>query len=307
MDPLVTVLIPTFDHVRTLELSIPTALAQTHDRLEVIVVGDGAPDATRDIVERIALDDDRVSYLGFPKGERNGERHRHEVLTERATGDVVCYLSDDDLWLDDHVETILARMHATDANFVSCQSVWLRPDDAPAHRGVVDLGREWYRNELIAGRNRVSLSSGAHTMDLYHQLPYGWRTTPAGTPTDLYMWQQLLTSPACRAASTTFTTVIGLPDALRRHMTADERYRELAAWNPVGRPDVVVRFLKAVQASEGGLLPHADLDQQHRAALAVIGTLDASCTDYDALVRALYVELNDLRVQLAQNMAGSDR
>lgn len=289
--PFVTVLVPTFDHVRTLEVSIPTALAQSHESLEVIVIGDGAPAAARDIVERFGQTDPRVSWVRYEKGERSGEEHRHAVLTHRATGDVVFYLSDDDLWLDDHVETMLARMTETDANFVSCQSVWIRPDDQPAHQGIVDLGREYYRRELLEGRNRVSLSSCAHTMDLYRSLPHGWRATPQGIPTDLYMWQQLLASDHCRAASTTFTTVIGLPDALRREWGPAARLDELRRWNPLDRPDRVVEFLKTVQASEAGLLAHAELADRYEHALRIIEELDRSCTEYAEIVQDLQTRL----------------
>src|ERR671915_1863409 len=43
-DPLVTVCVPTYDRVRLLtERALPSVLAQTHARLEVLVVGDASP------------------------------------------------------------------------------------------------------------------------------------------------------------------------------------------------------------------------------------------------------------------------
>jgi glycosyltransferase involved in cell wall biosynthesis len=45
-----TVVIPTFDHGRLLWYFVRSALAQTVGDIEVFVIGDGVPDATREIV-----------------------------------------------------------------------------------------------------------------------------------------------------------------------------------------------------------------------------------------------------------------
>ena len=97
-----TVLVPTHDHGPTLLRSVRSALAQTVEALEVLVVGDGVPDATRKVMEELVASDPRVKFLDNPKGPRHGELHRHAALQE-ARGEIVCYLSDDDLWLPDHV------------------------------------------------------------------------------------------------------------------------------------------------------------------------------------------------------------
>ena len=47
-----------------------------------------------------------------------------------------------------------------------------------------------------------------YRLDFYQQLPYGWRTTPEGTFTDRYMWQQMLRHPACRWYSSTTPTFL---------------------------------------------------------------------------------------------------
>src|SRR5215210_672377 len=69
-----------------------------------------------------------------------------------------------------------------------------------------DLTVPAYRESLLSGINFVALSSGAHTTEMYRRLPHGWRTTPAGIPTDLYMWQQFLSNPRCRATGGTRPT-----------------------------------------------------------------------------------------------------
>jgi glycosyltransferase involved in cell wall biosynthesis len=300
--PLVTVIIPTFDHQRTLEFSIPSVLAQTHTNLELFVIGDGAPSATREIVESFAAGDERVTYLAFDKGERNGEAHRHGVLMNEARGEYVFYCGDDDLWLPDHVETMLARFAETGANFVCCQPCWIRPDGQAPLRWVVDLARDWYRDELLAGRNRVPLNCGAHSMELYRALPHGWRTTPKGMPTDLYMWQQLLEHSDCRAASTHFTTVIGLPASQRPGRTADDRIDELGAWSPTTDIRVREKFYRAAQRAEFGLLDQArmECDAQYLGARLAehVDLVHERDAHYAGLVADLQAQIADLQAYI---------
>jgi glycosyltransferase involved in cell wall biosynthesis len=222
-----TVLIPTHDHGPTLNSSIPTALDQTVSDIEVFVIGDGVPDVTRSIVRELARTDDRVRFFDHPKGQRHGETYRHTALQE-ARGDIVCYLSDDDLWLPDHVESLLELLaeadfaHACPTRLEDDGSLWIYPGD---------LAIPYWRSEVLAGRNFIPLSMGAHTMDMYRRLPLGWRTTPRGTPTDLYMWQQFLSDPSCRAVSGSRPTVLNFPASLRPQATAAERAEELQAWS----------------------------------------------------------------------------
>ncbi len=270
-DPLVTVILPTFDHVDTLRCSIPTALAQTHANLELLVVCDGSPPAAHAIVAEFAVIDDRVRPFHFPKGPRNGEAHRHRLLLDEARGEWVFYLGDDDLWLPDHVERLLAWLLAEGANFGCCQPCWIMPGaDVAAHRWVVDLAHPWYREELLAGRNRVPLNCGAHSMALYRALAHGWRTTPAGTPTDLYMWQQILKHSDCVATSAPWTTVIGVPASQRAAMDPAARLAELEAWSPVTDPAIRERFLRAAQSADAGLLAHARYEAEYTIALRVV-------------------------------------
>ena len=144
-----TVLIPTHDHGPTLLRSVPSALAQTVSELEVFVIGDGVPDETRELMAEFAAGDERVRFFDNPKGERHGEAHRHAALQE-ARGEIVCYLSDDDVWLPDHVEE-LQRLLA-DADLAHTVSFLIDVDER-LHVRRVDFAREHFR-EVLSGRGQ---------------------------------------------------------------------------------------------------------------------------------------------------------
>lgn len=222
-----TVMIPTHDHGPTLLRSVPTALSQTVEEVEVLLVGDGMPAAARECARQLAREDRRVRVLENAKGPRHGEVHRHEALG-RAQGQIVCYLSDDDLWLPEHLEVMESLLESAD--FAAAYPVRVETDGTLGD-WVGDLDVPWFRREILQGTNFIPLSCAGHTLDAYRRLPHGWRTTPSGIPSDLYMWQQFLAQPWCRATSgRNRPTVLHLPASLRSGWTEEQRLQELDRW-----------------------------------------------------------------------------
>lgn len=219
-------LVPTHDHGPLLEYSVGSALRQSIEEIEVIVVGDGMPDHAREVAHALERSDERVQLLDYPKGESRGEAYRHTAVVE-ARGRIVFYLSDDDLWFPDHVESLTRTLAETSADFAHSAPLW-RNRDGSFQRAVVDLGYERYRRLIARGGNRVGLSLVAHTPEAYLRLPFGWRPAPEGWFTDAWMWQQFVEVDGMRFASTGRITTLQLPSIVRRDMTAAERLAELA-------------------------------------------------------------------------------
>jgi hypothetical protein len=227
--PVAAILVPTHDHAATLDLAVHSALEQTVAEIEVVVIGDGVGDDTREVAAGLTREDPRVRFLDLPKGPRHGEVHRGRVVDE-TSAEVVCYLSDDDLLLPGHVESMVDLL--ADADLAHSQNG--RFDlDGSWRPYLADLSvprfREW---ELRPGRNAVSLSGAAHTVAAYRRLPYGWRTTPPGHWTDHYMWQQFLAEPWVRAVTATRVTVVQFPshESGRAERSGAERRAELEEW-----------------------------------------------------------------------------
>jgi len=110
--PEVAILVPTHRHAALLPFALRSALAQEGPSVEVLVVGDGVEDDTREAVAPF-LADRRVRFFDFAKGERHGERWRHDALLE-TSAPIVCYLSDDDLLLTSHVSQVVALLRDVD-------------------------------------------------------------------------------------------------------------------------------------------------------------------------------------------------
>jgi len=255
-DPVAAIVVPTHDHPATLDLAVHSALEQTVAEIEVIVVGDGVGDDTREVVAGLAGEDPRVRFLDFPKGPHHGEIYRGRAVAA-TSAEIVCYLCDDDLLLPEHVEGMAELL--AEADLAHSQNGHLDTSGC-WHHYFADLSspfcRAWIQQP---GCNVVSLTGTAHTVAAYERLPYGWRTTPPGEWADHYMWQQFLAEPWVRAITATRVTALQFPSHLddREGWAPEARRGELEAWRsslatPEGRAgfEEEVRRAITVRTSE---------------------------------------------------------
>ena len=290
-----TVLVPTHDHGPTLLRSVRSALGQTVEDLEVFVVGDGVPDVTREVMDELTGSDARVKFFDNPKGPRHGELHRHAALQE-ARGEIVCYLSDDDLWLPGHVEEM--RRLLGEADFANALPLWIE-GDGRLHHLRIDLARPYFRELLLGGQSRIPLSCGAHTLALYRRLPAGWRTTPQDTFTDLYMWQQILHVPALRAVSGTVPTVLKFSSLARSGWSQEQRLAELDDWaKPVEVGLRLLGTLAADAASHEELL--ATRDDEIRRVYANVVEADRDRAQLLRRIDELGAQVRELDAELSE-------
>lgn len=93
-EPLVSVIIPTFNRADVVQNAIASVLRQTYSSLELIVVDDASTDNTEAVVRRIS--DTRVRYVRLPTNTRGAEARNAGL--DVAKGDYVAFLDSDDVW-----------------------------------------------------------------------------------------------------------------------------------------------------------------------------------------------------------------
>ena len=228
--PDILILCPTHDHADTLFASIASAQAQTLSNWEMVVLCDGSPARTDTVLEAILQRDRRISAIRFPKSERYGEDHRDAVI-RKSRARFVCQLSDDDLWLPDHLAVMTQLLDRAD--WANQAPMRLQPD-GHADWWPVNMGTAAMRSSQAGG---IPLSAGpnfvAYRRDAYLSLPEGWTCAPreAG-PSDSFMWAKFFRLPGLRVASSARTTALKLPSRVegRKTLTPEQRLSELAPW-----------------------------------------------------------------------------
>jgi len=100
---LVSVVIPAYNAERFIEDSVGSCFNQTHRPIEVVVVNDGSTDATPDVVNDLcdSVPDNEVELRMIDIGENKGAANALNVGFSNAQGDHICWLSADDMFLDE--------------------------------------------------------------------------------------------------------------------------------------------------------------------------------------------------------------
>jgi hypothetical protein len=300
--PRVTVLIPTHNHGRLLEYAVRSALRQTISDLEIFIVGDGADERTRETAAAHAASDRRVRFFDLPKGERHGEALRHQVLQE-ARGEVICYLSDDDLWLPDHVEGLTLALE--NADFAHALPLYITASgESAVHHG--HLGAPASRARVCGGVNFIPLSAAAHTRSFYRQLPRGWTPAPPSVPTDLHMWQQILAVEGCRAVSSMRATLLNFPAPLRAGWSIEQRAEELSRWTErLAEPGLERQLLTS--ALDLTMRWGVDGEERRQQAAADAATLNAALAEVQAALLQAERQAAMLKVALDERTAALEK
>ncbi|MBW4653572.1 MAG: glycosyltransferase [Kaiparowitsia implicata GSE-PSE-MK54-09C] len=255
---LVSVIIPTFDHQDTLRTAIASVQQQTLSDFEVFVLGDGAPARTAEILAEISAADSRIHYLPQAKDKRHGEVYRDRLIRQ-LTSPYITYLADDDLWLPQHLETLVAALQH--AAFVQTLFLDVAVDGVPynlLHNLNSPLLRPQMQARVLTGGG-YGLSATGHSRQAYLDLPEGWTTTPVGYYTDIYMWAKFACAGVA-AASVLRPTAVHLGAPERQADPPAQRIAELQTWlHRLRQPDVQQQLAEEIFYSPYLLLEHVNL------------------------------------------------
>lgn len=94
MSSLVSVLIPVYKGAAFVAQAIESALAQTYEDVELVIVNDGSPDDSRRVIEPY-VSSPKVKYVEKPNG---GVASARNAGLRSATGTYVGFLDQDDVW-----------------------------------------------------------------------------------------------------------------------------------------------------------------------------------------------------------------
>lgn len=104
--PSVTVVIPSYNHVRYIGHSIQSVLSQTYPNIELIVVDDGSNDGSRIVIGKLA---DRFGFKAILNEVNRGQSHALNSAIELSTGEFISFLPSDDWYLPRKTEVQVAR------------------------------------------------------------------------------------------------------------------------------------------------------------------------------------------------------
>jgi len=137
MKPLVSILIPAYNAEEWIGCTIQSALGQTWQRKEIIVVDDGSSDETATVARRFASKEVRVVST-----ENQGAAAARNRALQFSQGDYIQWLDADDLLAPDKIERQLVALQEFDSKRILLSSSWAHFNYRP-HRARFVATRLW--------------------------------------------------------------------------------------------------------------------------------------------------------------------
>ena len=131
-----SVVIPTYNRAHLIEKTISTIQYQSFKDWECIIVDDGSKDTTREVVEGLIAQDERIKYVYQENAERSAARNNG---IRNATGKYICFLDSDDAFLKHHLQYLFEKIQATNyavamyfTNYILSQNGEMISNDFPS-------------------------------------------------------------------------------------------------------------------------------------------------------------------------------
>jgi len=139
MNPLVSVIIPTFNSAKYVGQAVESALGQTYGNLEIIVVDDGSSDDTRESLEP------SLKHIRYLYQENKGVYAARNKGITSANGKYVAFLDSDDIWYPDKLS---AQVDVLEAH----------PDFPIVHTDTSTIDAEGHLIRQSVNRERQSIN-----------------------------------------------------------------------------------------------------------------------------------------------------
>lgn len=150
--PLISVIVPVYNVEKYLPKCLDSLLAQTWQELEIIVVDDGSPDNSWDIMQEYARRDSRVRPIRQKNGGLSAARN---AGVEAARGEWIGFLDSDDYVAPEMYERLYRAAAEQGAQMAVCSFTYVTPDGKPIPRTSPIT-----KNEVLSGIQMMERLAG---------------------------------------------------------------------------------------------------------------------------------------------------
>ena len=117
MNPLISVVIPTYNRAHIIKDSIDSVLAQDYDNIELIIVDDRSSDNTKEIID--SYHNNRIRYI-YNDTDKHGAGNARNIGICEATGEYIAFNDSDDKWLPGKLTSQYSFLKKTNSDIVFC-------------------------------------------------------------------------------------------------------------------------------------------------------------------------------------------
>jgi glycosyltransferase involved in cell wall biosynthesis len=171
--PLVSIVIPTYNHASMLQRALATVVEQTHQNWNAIVVNNFSTDNTLEVVA--AFNDPRIQCVNFRNHGVIGASRNEGIAL--ATGKYVAFLDSDDTWFPTKLEQCVEILESG-SDLVCHAEYWIDesgksrlvaygPSEAATHHNLIYKGNRISTSATVV---RTALLKEVHGFDVAPEL-----------------------------------------------------------------------------------------------------------------------------------------
>ncbi len=170
---LISVIIPVYQVEKYLQRCMDSVLAQTYEKMEIILVEDGSPDGCPAICDAYAKKDSRVTVIHQKNAGLSGARN---TGIELAGGNYLAFVDSDDYLAPDYLEQLYEACVKTDSDMSVCRWEYVKGEAIP-ERGNGEIkvftGRQMMGNFYVPdGAYFVVAWNKLYKRELFEEIRY---------------------------------------------------------------------------------------------------------------------------------------
>lgn len=139
--PLVSIIIPTYNRRHTLPETIRSVREQTYPNWELLIVDDNSIDDTEQLIDGYSRQDRRIRYL--QNSGRKGPAAARNTGIRYSSGEYLAFLDSDDQWYENHLSDSIKAMQEEQVKV--CYALWHEHTPAGELRNILETGTEQTR------------------------------------------------------------------------------------------------------------------------------------------------------------------
>lgn len=128
-NPLVSIIIPTYNRAHLIGETLDSILAQTYTNWECIVIDDGSGDDTDKIMQEYCNKDFRFHYYHRPKERQPGGNGARNYGLKISSGEYIIFFDSDDLMTEDHVQVKVEAIIKHQVDYVITKTKFFNSSD----------------------------------------------------------------------------------------------------------------------------------------------------------------------------------
>jgi len=168
--PLVSVIIPSYNHAQYIETAIESVLAQTYANIELIIVDDGSQDDSHAVIGHYAQNSNITLILNT---KNHGQSHAFNKALKVAKGSFIQLLPSDDWYLPEKTALQVAKFQASapDVGVVYAAGQRFFDDTGETREVKMPVHTGWVAEKLITEGNFVYPVTPMFRREVFTKVP----------------------------------------------------------------------------------------------------------------------------------------